>query len=130
MKLGHAFARIGLFLLLILSAGCTHFGHYPVNEPLKEYNPGYGYVLPNMVSPDNSEELLLILSFSGGGTRAAAFPTVSLRNSEPQRLPSTAGNEASYKRWISSRAFRVEALPLPIMAFSTTVFLKISKAVS
>ena len=73
MKLGRAFERIGLFLLLILAAGCTHFGHYPVNEPLKEYKPGYGYVPQNMVSPDNSEELLLILSFSGGGTRAAAF---------------------------------------------------------
>ena len=73
MKLGHAFARIGLFLLLILSAGCTHFGHYPVNEPLKEYKLGYGYVPQNIISPDNSEELLLILSFSGGGTRAAAF---------------------------------------------------------
>ena len=65
--------RIGLFLLLILAAGCAHFGHYPVNEPLKEYKPGYGYVPQNMVSPDNSEKLVLILSFSGGGTRAAAF---------------------------------------------------------
>ena len=65
--------RIGLFLLLIVPAGCTHFGHYPVNEPVKKYEPGYGYVFQNMGSPDNSEELLLILSFSGGGTRAAAF---------------------------------------------------------
>ena len=68
-----ALERIGLFLLLIVSAGCTHFGHYPLNEPLNKYQPGSGYTIQNMASPDNSEELLLILSFSGGGTRAAAF---------------------------------------------------------
>ena len=64
---------IGLFLLWVLTAGCTHFGHYPVNAPLNKYEPGSGYKPRNIASPDNSEELLLILSFSGGGTRAAAF---------------------------------------------------------
>jgi len=73
MNPGPVIASIGIFLLSILLVGCTHFGHYPVNEPLKEYKSGYGYVPQNIVSPDNSEELLLILSFSGGGTRAAAF---------------------------------------------------------
>ncbi len=68
-----ALERIGLFLLLILPVGCTHFGHYPLNEPLNKYEPGSGYTIQNTASPDNSEELLLILSFSGGGTRAAAF---------------------------------------------------------
>ena len=62
-----------LFLLWILMGGCSHFGHYPVNEPLNKCEPGYGYIPQNVVSPDNSEELFLILSFSGGGTRAAAF---------------------------------------------------------
>ncbi len=66
-------ALVSLFLLGILMGGCSHFGHYPVNEPLDKCEPGYGYIPHNMVSPDNSEELLLILSFSGGGTRAAAF---------------------------------------------------------
>ena len=69
--------RVGLLLLLILTlilvSGCSHFGHYPVNAPLDKYTPGYGYVPQNMVREDNSEEFLLILSFSGGGTRAAAF---------------------------------------------------------
>ncbi len=64
---------VSLFLLWILMGGCSHFGHYPVNEPLNKYEPGYGYIPNNMGLPDNSEELLLILSFSGGGTRAAAF---------------------------------------------------------
>ena len=64
---------IPFVLLWILTGGCTHFGHYPVNAPLNRYEPGYGYIGQNVVSPDNSEEVLLILSFSGGGTRAAAF---------------------------------------------------------
>ena len=68
-----ALTLICLLLLGILTGGCTHFGHYPVNEPLNKYEPGYGYIPKNMGSPDSSEELFLILSFSGGGTRAAAF---------------------------------------------------------
>jgi NTE family protein len=68
-----AFTLISLFLPWILMGGCSHFGHYPVNEPLDKYKPGYGYIFQNMVPPDNSEEFLLILAFSGGGTRAAAF---------------------------------------------------------
>ena len=69
----HSLLVSSFFFLLVLTAGCTHFGHYPVNEPLNRYEPGYGYIAENKISPDKSEELLLILSFSGGGTRAAAF---------------------------------------------------------
>jgi NTE family protein len=68
-----ALTLISLLLLGILTGGCTHFGHYPVNEPLNKYEPGYGYIPRNTGSPDNSEEIHMILSFSGGGTRAAAF---------------------------------------------------------
>jgi NTE family protein len=69
--------RVASYLLLLLSAtlatGCSHFGHYPVNAPLEKYTPGYGYIAKNMGPVGNSEEMLLFLSFSGGGTRAAAF---------------------------------------------------------
>ena len=60
-------------LCLTLTVGCSHFGHYPVNAPLEKYVPGYGYLAQNMTPEGSSDELLLILSFSGGGTRAAAF---------------------------------------------------------
>jgi NTE family protein len=66
-------AILSLLLLLALGSGCSHFGHYPVNAPLEKYEPGYGYIAQNVGPEGNSEELLLILSFSGGGTRAAAF---------------------------------------------------------
>src|SRR5512137_1982490 len=73
MHIRRVLATISLFLLLTLVAGCGHFAHYPVNAPLDKLNPGYGYTLQNMGPEGNSEELLLILSFSGGGTRAAAL---------------------------------------------------------
>ena len=70
---GRATGALCLFLMLIGAAGCSHFGHYPMNAPLERYEPGSGYLLRNMGPESSSEELLLILSFSGGGTRAAAF---------------------------------------------------------
>ena len=60
------------FLPWVLAGGCGPFGHYPVNDPLDKYDPGYGHIAQKVRSPGNSEELLLILSFSGG-TRASAF---------------------------------------------------------
>jgi len=50
--------------------GCSHF---PVNQPIKEYRPGAGYRISQVKPPENSDSLLLLLTFSGGGTRAAAL---------------------------------------------------------
>ena len=54
----------------IIVLGCAH---YPVNQPIKEYRPGAGYRISQMKPPENSDSLLLLLTFSGGGTRAAAL---------------------------------------------------------
>jgi NTE family protein len=66
-----------LFLFFFVSAwvamvavGCAH---YPVNQPLKQVDPQGGYRARYMRAPGNSENLLLYLTFSGGGTRAAAL---------------------------------------------------------
>jgi NTE family protein len=53
-----------------MATGCAH---YPVNEPLKQVDPQSGYRGKFMGTPGNSDNLLLYLTFSGGGTRAAAF---------------------------------------------------------
>ena len=59
------------FLLIILFAsGCAH---YPINQPLKGYDPEKGYRLKNISASEDSKSLSLILTFSGGGMRAAAF---------------------------------------------------------
>ena len=60
-----------LFLaVLLLVSGCAH---YPQNAPLVSNDPSTGYRFRHSASPTNSPELLLMLAFSGGGTRAAAL---------------------------------------------------------
>ena len=56
---------------LLLLLACAHF---PINAPLDRSDPAYGYrVSATSGDTDDSRELLLIVNFSGGGTRAAAF---------------------------------------------------------
>jgi len=57
-------------MLALLVSGCAH---YPVNKPLTAVNPRVGYRFQNSVPQTNSDGLLLVLAFSGGGTRAAAL---------------------------------------------------------
>lgn len=58
-------------VLLGLCFGCTR---YTVNQPLTQVDPNGGYRLQGSSGDaDDSQELLLVLTFSGGGTRAAAF---------------------------------------------------------
>ena len=63
--------RIVLSLLtaFLCLSGCAH---YPVNARLDHYDPTRGYYFHTQPRPDNSDEMLFILAFSGGGTRAAA----------------------------------------------------------
>ncbi|GAB3017969.1 patatin-like phospholipase family protein [Bowmanella dokdonensis] len=64
-------AAVLLFLSLLLG-GCAQFHHA---KPLAQYDPsqGYRYDQVERINPDNSEDLFIILAFSGGGTRAAAL---------------------------------------------------------
>ena len=57
-------------LFILALAGCAT---YPVNPQLGQYNPKSGYRFDNLKSADNSDSLFVILTFSGGGTRAAAL---------------------------------------------------------
>jgi NTE family protein len=61
-------APIGIILLML--AGCAT---RPVNPPMANYDPGKAYRIerPSENAEDNAT--LVILAFSGGGTRAAAF---------------------------------------------------------
>jgi NTE family protein len=72
--------------IALVASGCAHF---PVNEPLKTVNRQAGYRFQNSSSPANSEELLLVLAFSGGGTRAAstAFGVLEGLANTPAGLP-------------------------------------------
>jgi len=65
------FRPLAAFILgAVVATGCAH---YPVNQPLKQVDTQSGYRGKYMRQPGNSENLLLFLTFSGGGTRAAAL---------------------------------------------------------
>jgi NTE family protein len=61
---------VSVVVAALAAAGCAH---YPINQPLKQVDPQSGYRGKYMRQPGNSEDLLLFLTFSGGGTRAAAL---------------------------------------------------------
>jgi len=54
----------------IFATGCAH---NTANRAIDQYSPGKGYRLMNMGVPGNSDSLFLVLTFSGGGTRAASL---------------------------------------------------------
>jgi NTE family protein len=62
--------RTGLLIAALFIGACSH---YPVNTQLKEYNPDAGYRAKFMRAPGKSDSMLLFVTFSGGGTRAAAL---------------------------------------------------------
>ena len=60
------------FLAALALAGCAS---RPINEPIAQVDPRAGY-RPYLLIPkrqNNDQHTLFVLSFSGGGTRAAAF---------------------------------------------------------
>ena len=59
-----------LLVLALLISGCAH---YPVNAPLRTNDPASGYRFQSLGTQGSSDDLLLMLAFSGGGTRAAAL---------------------------------------------------------
>ena len=65
--------RVTLWILTaVMLAGCAS---RPINEPIAQVNPRSGY-RPYLLIPkrqNNDPHMLFVLSFSGGGTRAAAF---------------------------------------------------------
>lgn len=63
---------VAVVLCVVVAAGCAH---YRENDRQTTYTRGGGYRFPAMdtARPDPADELFVCLSFSGGGTRAAAF---------------------------------------------------------
>lgn len=58
-------------LSVIALTGCTTTPDY--NKPLAKFDPDYGYRFKNLERGENSDDLFVILTFSGGGTRASAL---------------------------------------------------------
>jgi NTE family protein len=65
-------AKLGLLCAVAIVAGCD--AHYPVNAPTKSQDLTKGYRLERVkADPDNPGDVLVIVTFSGGGTRAASL---------------------------------------------------------
>ena len=63
-------ARLAAAACVLLLGAC---GSFQVNPPLAKYDPSAGYRFEKLEQGNNSDELFVILAFSGGGTRAAAL---------------------------------------------------------
>ena len=61
----------------IVAALITGCAHYPENVRLDEYNQEEGYRFANLNYEDNAGDWLVVATFSGGGTRAAALGRAS-----------------------------------------------------
>ncbi len=61
---------IALTMTLFVLAGCAT---RPVNPPITQTNPNSGYRFETRQAHAKDKENLVVLAFSGGGTRAAAF---------------------------------------------------------
>lgn len=57
--------------VLLVMTGCTTTPVY--NSRLERFDPDYGYRFKNVERGENSDDLFVILTFSGGGTRASAL---------------------------------------------------------
>lgn len=60
-------------LLLAVAALLAACAGQPINTKLGAFDGTSGYRYRNLTSEGNADDLLVILAFSGGGTRAAAF---------------------------------------------------------
>lgn len=72
-------------MALLLLGGCGSW-HYTVNAPLSRYDAGHGYRLANLKDDGNSDSLLMLLAFSGGGMRAAALSYGVLERLAAERI--------------------------------------------
>jgi NTE family protein len=81
--------RCACLLLLVMSvvAGCEYVRPIP-NVPLEKWEPTGGYRFTNVAPPEaeNSDSMLFVAAFSGGGTRASTLAFGALRELAHQQI--------------------------------------------
>jgi len=86
---------LALFLLLV---GCAH---RPINPPITQVDPKYGYRLLTRPQYSSGNENMVVLAFSGGGTRAAAFSYGVLEFLRNTEIVGPKGNKARLLDFVS-----------------------------
>ncbi|HEX6692005.1 MAG TPA: patatin-like phospholipase family protein, partial [Burkholderiales bacterium] len=77
-------ARFAAALAALALSGCGW--HYTVNAPLERVDPAHGYRYGNVRAGDNTDSLLIVVGFSGGGMRAAALAYGVLERLAAERI--------------------------------------------
>ncbi len=81
---------VAAFAALLVLGGCAT---RPVNPPITQVDPSAGYRLETRQAYFKNPETLVILAFSGGGTRAAAFSYGVLEFLRSTEIVSANGNK-------------------------------------
>ena len=78
-----------LCIMFMAGLSACEYVRPTLNAPLTQWDPQYGYRMPNLTTPEqgNSDSLLIVAAFSGGGTRASTLAFGALR--ELARQPIT-----------------------------------------
>jgi NTE family protein len=79
---------LALVPFLLLLAGCAH---HPINARLTQFDPDRGYYFHNQHRTNNADNVLFIVTFSGGGTRAAALACGVLEELKRTSIPGPNG---------------------------------------
>jgi NTE family protein len=86
---------VAAFLMLV---GCAH---RPINPPITHADPNYGYRLTTRPQFLSGREAMVVLAFSGGGTRAAAFSYGVLEFLRDTEIVDPKGNKSRLLDYVS-----------------------------
>ena len=65
--------HLSFAVTMVTAAFMSACGTFPKNPVLDTYDKNIGYRFEQLDAGDNSDRLFVIITFSGGGTRAAAL---------------------------------------------------------
>jgi len=83
-------ALVALVVSIIVLAGCAT---RPVNPPIEHFDPKTTYTLERPSENPEDRQNLVLLAFSGGGTRAAAFSYGALETLRDMEITSKSGRK-------------------------------------
>lgn len=104
----YRFSHCLIILSIAILHGCS--AHFPVNTAIAKASTATPYYLDKKHNPDRSDELLVMLAFSGGGMRASAFSYGVLKALDeitlnPQKSPNTLLDEVDLISSVSGGSF-------------------------